>query len=150
MISVSPSSPRAGFSLLEILVVILIISILATVVGVNVAKEPGRARAAKAQATIASLGTALQLYRMDNGQLPTMEQGLDALCTPPDRPPAPQRYREGGYLDSPRVPSDPWAHPYVYLMPGPEGRPFDIISYGSDADAGGAGEAADVRHSELE
>ena len=150
MTATLPAARRAGFSLLEILVVILIITILATVVGVNVAKEPGRARTAKASATIASLGTALQLYRMDNGQLPTMEQGLDALCTRPSRPPVPARYRDGGYLDSPRMPADPWGHPYVYLAPGPEGRPFDIVSYGSNADAGGEGEAADIRHSELE
>lgn len=135
---------RDGFTLLEILVVVLIITILATIVGVNVAKEPGKARAAAAAAHIGTLRTALQLYRMDNGMYPTQEQRLEALCTKPDRSPVPQRYREEGYLESRKLPVDPWGNPYVYLVPGRQGSPFEVLSYGGDGEPGGDGEAADI------
>jgi len=110
---------RAGFTLLEVVVVILIITILATVVGINVAKEPDRAGVAKATAEISSFNTALKLYHMDNGIYPAMQQGLQALCRRPDIPPVPRHYRAHGYLDKPEVPLDPWGNEYVYLLPGP-------------------------------
>ncbi|MBN1557546.1 MAG: type II secretion system major pseudopilin GspG [Lentisphaerae bacterium] len=138
-----------GFTLLEILVVVLIITILATIVGVNVANRPEEARIAAARAQIASLKTALRLYHMDNGMLPAPRQGLDALCTPPESEPRPRAYREGGYLDSRRVPDDPWGRPYSYLVPGREGEPFEIISYGSDGEPGGEGAARDISSSDL-
>jgi len=140
---------RGGFTLLEILVVVLIISVLAAIVGVNVAQEPGRARVAAAEAQIGTFRTALQLYRMDNGRLPTLRQGLAALCRKPRTPPVPSAYREGGYLDTRNLPRDPWGHPYVYLVPGPDGAPFDIVSYGADGEPGGEGEAADIRSAEM-
>ena len=136
------------FTLLEILVVVLIITILATFVGVNLVKEPGRARTANATAQITTFRTALQLYRMDNGFYPTMRQGLDALCEKPGTPPIPAKFREGGYLESRNFPLDPWSNEYVYLVPGPDGEPYEIISYGSDGEPGGEGEDADIRSSE--
>ena len=139
-----PSAARRGFTLLEILVVVLIITILATIVGVNVAKEPGKARAAAARAQLQTLRTALQLYRMEQGGFPTQEQGLNALCQKPTLPPVPERYPEGGYLDSRLVPIDPWGHEYVYLLPGSGGEPYEIVSYGSDGEPEGVGEAADL------
>jgi len=138
-----------GFTLLEILVVVLIISILAAIVGINVAQEPGRARVAAAEAQIGTFRTALQLYRMDNGTLPTMRQGLQALCRKPGAPPIPGNYREGGYLDTRNLPEDPWGNAYVYLVPGPDGAPFEIVSYGADGEPGGTGEAADIRSSAM-
>lgn len=140
---------RSGFTLLEILVVVLIVTILATLVGINVAREPGRARAAKATAQIATFRTALQLYHMDNGIYPTMRQGLQALCERPAVPSIPRDYREGGYLESRNLPKDPWSNDYVYLVPGPDGQPYDIVSYGADGQPGGEGEDADIRGSEM-
>jgi general secretion pathway protein G len=142
---------RSGFTLLEILVVVLIITILATVVGINVAREPGRARVAAARAQIGTFKTALQLYRMDNGELPTQEQGLSALCELPARPPVPRNFRAEGYLDSRKLPADPWGREYVYLVPGPEGdgEAFVVLSYGADGEPGGTGENADILSSEL-
>jgi general secretion pathway protein G len=137
-------SRQAGFTLLEILVVVLIITILATLVGVNVAKEPGRARVTAAKTQIGAFRTALQLYRMDNGRLPTQAQGLAALCEHPASPPAPPNYREGGYLESRNLPRDPWGNAYVYLSPGMGGDPFEIVSYGADGEPGGEGEDADI------
>lgn len=144
------TSKRSGFTLLEILVAVTIIAILATIVGVKVANEPGRARTAKAKAYIASLGTALRMYRMDNSLYPTMQQGLDALCNKPTRKPIPKSYRQDGYLESSTIPLDPWQNEYVYIIPGPDRHPFDIISYGSDGEPGGEGEAADIHSAELE
>jgi general secretion pathway protein G len=135
---------KAGFTLLEILVVVLIITILATLVGVNVAREPGKARAAAARAQIETLRTALQIYRMEQGQVPTPEQGLKALCQKPETPPIPERYPEGGYLESVVAPKDPWGREYVYVVPGPGGLPYEIVSYGSDGQPGGKGDAADI------
>jgi general secretion pathway protein G len=134
----------AGFTLLEILVVVMIITILATIVGLNLAKEPGKARIAKAKATIGILKTGLQRYRMDNGRLPTQEQGLQALCTKPERPPVPEQYPDGGYLDNAQVPLDPWKREYVYLCPGPGNEAFLIVSYGADGEPGGKDEDADI------
>jgi general secretion pathway protein G len=135
---------RSGFTLLEILVVVLIITILATIVGVNVAREPGRARRAAAAAQVKAFETALHVYRMEQGAYPTQEQGLRALVEAPRVPPLPARYPESGYLDSRILPADPWGHEYVYLVPGPDGAAYEIVSYGADGEPGGDGEAQDV------
>lgn len=135
---------RAGFTLLEILVVVLIITILATLVGVNVVNKPGEAKVAVARTQLGTLRSALQLYRMQQGGYPTQEQGLEALCRPPTAPPLPQAYPEGGYLGSRQLPADPWGQPYVYLIPGPDGEPFEVLSYGRDGEPGGDGDATDL------
>jgi len=140
---------RAGFTLMEILVVVLIITILAAVVGVKVAHRPAEARMVAAEAQIRNLRTALQLYRMEQGRYPTQRQGLEALCKLPDTAPIPERYPEGGYLESPVLPKDPWGHDYVYLIPGPEGFPYLIVSYGANGEPGGEGEDADVSSAQL-
>ena len=145
---VSPNS-RSGFSLLEILVVVLIITVLATVVGVSVVKEPGRARVAAAKAQLVTFRTALQLYRMDNGRLPIQAQGLKALVERPTVAPVPRNHRPEGYLESRNLPSDPWDSPYLYLIPGSDGSPYEIVSYGSDGEPGGSGEAADISTASL-
>jgi len=139
---------RAGFTLIEILVVIVIITILASIVTVNVFRKPGEARVAAARMQMKQLQTALQVYRTEQGRLPTQEQGLRALVRRPTREPIPQRYPAGGYLDSPNVPNDPWGEPYVYLVPGRNGEPFELISYGSDREPGGEDEAADISTSD--
>ncbi|NQT93907.1 MAG: type II secretion system major pseudopilin GspG, partial [Lentisphaerae bacterium] len=126
-----------------------IITILATVVGVNVAKEPGRARQAAARASIAGLETALDLYRMHNGIYPTMHQGLGALVERPSTPPFPRNYREEGYLKKKSQLIDPWGTPYIYLVPGPDTAPYEIRSYGADAEPDGEEESADISSVEL-
>lgn len=138
-----------GFTLLEILVVVLIITILATVVGVNVAKHPGQARVTAARAQMVVLRNALGLYRMNHGAVPTPAQGLAALCEKPTASPVPENYPAEGYLESSKLPADPWGRPYAYMVPGPKGQPFEIICYGADGEPGGEGEAADIVLSEL-
>ena len=140
---------RAGFTLLEILVVVLIITILATIVGVKVAQHPGQARVAAARAQMVVFRNALGLYRMNHGSVPTAAQGLAALCAKPSAPPVPDNYPPEGYLEGGKVPLNPWGHPYAYLVPGPRGQPFEIVSYGADGEPGGEGENADILLSEL-
>ena len=135
---------NAGFTLIELLVVVAIITILATVVGVNVAKRPGQARAAAAHSQVANFRTAIQLYKMDSALIPSQGQGLAALCQKPTRQPVPTRYPADGYLESRNLPADPWGNEYVYMVPGPDGAAYEIVSYGADGEPGGEGEAADI------
>ena len=135
---------KSGFTLLEILVVVLIMTILAGIVAVKVIPRLGEANAAAAAAQIETFRTALKLYRLDNGQYPTQAQGMAALCARPSIPPIPRKYSQSGYLESREVPLDPWGNNYIYLIPGPEGAAFGIISYGADGEPGGDGEATDI------
>ncbi len=135
---------RDGFTLLELLVVVLIITILGAIVGVQLADEPHKARVAAAQAQIANFKLALNRYRMDNGWLPTQEQGLTALCERPAVDPVPKQYPESGYMESRTLPSDPWGVPYIYLVPGRDRQAFEVISYGADGEPGGEGKGADI------
>jgi len=138
---------QSGFTLLEILVVVLIITILATLVGINVIPELGKSKAAVAQAQIGTFRTALNMYRMNHGQYPTQSQGLMALVEVPVIPPIPDPYPETGYLETRRLPLDPWNHDYVYVVPGPDREAYEIISYGADGEPEGEGENADIRSS---
>jgi len=131
----------AGFSLLELMVVVVILSILALVIVPRVIDRPDQARVARAQSDIAAVSSAVNLYRLDNFRYPTTEQGLQALVTrPTSQPPAPN-WATNGYMD--RLPVDPWGQPYQYLAPGVHGD-FDIFSYGADAAPGGTGADADI------
>ncbi len=140
---------RSGFTLIEILIVIIIISILAGVVSVNVLRKPGEARVSAARLQIKQLQTAVQLYKTEQGRVPTQEQGLEALVGKPVTEPLPRQYPAEGYLESRKLPKDPWNNEYIYLVPGRAGELFEIISYGSDGEPGGEGEAADLSSSEL-
>jgi general secretion pathway protein G len=133
---------RPGFTLIEILVVIVVIAILATLVAPNVFQHVGAAKDATAKSQIEMLGAALDAYRLDNGRYPSTEQGLAALWEKPTIDPPPNW--RSPYLRKP-VPLDPWGHPYAYLSPGqvnPQG--YDLLSYGADGKAGGEGEDADL------
>jgi general secretion pathway protein G len=133
----------AGFTLIEILVVIVVIAILATLVAPNVFRHVGSARDATARSQIEMLGAALDGYRLDTGRYPTTEQGLAALWQTPTSDPRPANWR-GPYLRK-TVPLDPWQRPYVYRAPGTEsGTGFDLQSLGADGQAGGEGENADI------
>lgn len=135
------SGREAGFTLVELMVVIVIIGLLATVVVVNVLPSQDRAMIEKARADIALLEQAVEMYRLDLQTYPTTDQGLEALVSPPDDLARPERYRTGGYVR--RLPDDPWGRPYLYLQPG-EHSAFDIWSLGADGRPGGSGNDADI------
>lgn len=142
-------SRKSGFTLMEILISVVIISILVTIVGVSVIRRPGEAKVAAAKLQVKNIKHAVQMYRMDQGRVPTETQGLEALCVKPVRGPIPEKYPEEGYLDSRKVPIDPWGNAYIYLAPGRNKEPFEIISYGSDGEPGGEDEASDISSSDL-
>ncbi|WP_127105286.1 type II secretion system major pseudopilin GspG [Pararhodobacter zhoushanensis] len=131
----------AGLTLIELMVVVVILALLAVVIVPRVIDRPDQARAARAQADIAAITSALNLYRLDSGSYPTSDQGLAALVTRPTSAPVPANWSDGGYLE--RVPDDPWGREYLYLSPGVHG-PFDIVSYGADGRSGGSGADADL------
>lgn len=135
---------KTGFSLVELLVAVTIMLILAGTVGVRVWQWVPKARVARAENDIAALKSAVALYRADNFTVPTQRQGLEALVRKPTLPPIPKNWREGGYLDSAAIPVDPWGEPYLYLAPGTDGTPFEILTYGADGAPGGEGESADI------
>ena len=131
----------AGFSLLELMVVVVIMSILALVVMPRIIDRPDQARVARAQADISALSGALKLYKLDNFRYPTTEQGLAALVDAPSAEPLPGNYAQGGYID--RLPKDPWGNAYQYLSPGVHDE-FDIFTLGADGVSGGTGLDADI------
>jgi general secretion pathway protein G len=133
-----------GFTLLEILIVITILGILASLVAVKLMDRPGEARMLKAEMDIKTLETALKLYKLDNSCYPTTDQGLQALVEKPSTGKIPAKWRDGGYLEKSVVPKDPWGNDFLYLCPGVHNRDFDIWSYGADGEEGGDGENADV------
>ncbi len=132
-----------GFTLIEIMVVVVIIGLLATLVTLSVLPRAEQARRTKAVADIKTIMNALELYKLDNGDYPSQEQGLKALIEKPATGKIPKHWREGGYLNSNKVPVDPWGHSYVYVYPGHHGK-YDILSYGRDGEPGGEGEDADI------
>ena len=135
---------RAGFTLVEILVVVAIISLLAGVVLVNVAPGLGMGQQAAAKAQIKTFATALETYRLAHGRYPTTEQGLEALVQRPEREPVPANYPAEGYLSSRVLPQDPWKRAYLYLSPGRGGEGYEVFSLGADGEPGGSGGDADV------
>lgn len=139
--AVNPRRAARGFSLIEILVVVVIIGILAAVVVPRVMDRPGEAMQTKAKVDIQALVTSLNMYRLDNFAYPSTNQGLDALVSRPGGQPEARNWRSGGYID--RVPKDPWGRDYVYLSPGQRGD-FDLYTLGADGQPGGEGENADV------
>ena len=142
-------SAEAGFTLIELLVVLVIIGILAGYVGPKIMGHPEEAKRTKAAMQIQGIETALNLYKLDNGQYPSTEQGLQALVEPPSVGVLPRKWRSGGYLEKAKVPLDPWGNDFVYLSPGTHGD-FDLSSYGIDGEAGGEGDNADINSWEIE
>lgn len=130
-----------GFTLIEIMVVIVILATLAVLVVPKVMSRPDEARIVAAKQDIAAISQALKLYRLDNTRYPSTEQGLMALVQKPSLPPEPNNWKSDGYLE--RLPKDPWGAPYQYLQPGVHGE-IDIMSYGADSASGGEGNDADI------
>ena len=135
---------RAGFTLMEILIALSIVAVLTAVAGYALLPNLQDAKVKAAKVQLSVFKTSLEMYEADNGAPPTMRQGLDALVRAPDTAPVPSNYREGGYLDKLEVPADPWGRPYAYVVPGPEGKRFDVICYGADGQPGGEGANADL------
>lgn len=138
-----------GFTLIELMVVIVILGILAGLIVPRIMGRPEEARRMKARIQMESIETALKLYKLDNGKYPTTDQGLQALVEPTEVGDLARQWRDGGYLEKGKVPKDPWRNEYVYLSPGVNGD-FDLISYGADGQPGGEAENADVNSWELE
>ncbi|WHZ21058.1 MAG: General secretion pathway protein G [Nitrospira sp.] len=131
-----------GFSFIEVMIVVVILAILATLLIPRVMGRTEDAKRAATKAQIANIESALQLYKLDNGNMPSTEQGLKALVERPSSGPAAPNWKAGGYL--PKVPVDPWGNPYKYATPSAQGGEFEIISFGADGAQGGEGKNADI------
>jgi general secretion pathway protein G len=134
----------AGFTLIEILVVVFIIGLLATIVSVNVIGQTDNARITKAKADLKQIEQGLHLYKLDNAIYPTTEQGIAALVRKPSGGPQPRRYNPEGYIQ--KIPEDPWGNPYVYLS---DGQSFVLKCLGGDSEQGGEGKNADIDSRDL-
>jgi len=143
---VVPARTRhAGFTLIEIMAVVLIIGLLSTLVGVAIFNQVDKAKVTAAQTQIRQLENALETYRMDNSRYPSTEQGLEALVREPTGDPVPRNYQPGGYLRGGSVPLDPWSEPYQYRAPGDHNpHSFDLWSLGADNSPGGDGIDTDL------
>jgi len=138
---------QSGFTLIEIMVVVVIIGLLAAVVGPKVFQNVDKANIAKVKTDIRAIESALNLYRLDNFNYPSTDQGLDALVSQPGGAPEARNWQEGGYIQ--RVPEDPWGNPYQYLSPGEQGE-IDIYTFGKNGTSGGTGSDADLSNWDLD
>ena len=142
-------SNMQGFTLIEIMVVVVILGILAGLIVPRIMDRPEEARRTKAAIQIQSIEQALKLYKLDNGDYPTTEQGLQALIEAPSVGRLPKKWRKEGYLDKGRLPKDPWDNDFVYISPGLHSD-FDLMSYGPDGEPGGEGNDEDINNWEIE
>lgn len=140
-VSRAPRHAARGFTLIEIMVVVVIIGLLAAVIVPQVVDKVEEARVAKAKQDIQAIETALTMFRLDNSRYPSTDQGLRALVEQPSDP-AIRHWRPGGYVQ--RVSKDPWGNAYQYINPGTRSRNFDLFSLGADAQPGGEGQDADI------
>jgi general secretion pathway protein G len=138
---VNPVKSQKGFTLIEIMVVVIIIGVLTALIAPNIIGQSDQARVTAAKADIRTISQQLDLYKLDNYAYPSTQQGLQALVTKPGGSPEPKNWKKGGYL--PKVPTDPWGNSYVYISPGSHGD-YDLISLGADGRQGGEEYAADI------
>lgn len=136
-----PSRPQRGFTLIEVMIVVVILGVLAAIVVPRIMDRPDQARQVRARQDLRLVQSALDLYKLDNFRYPSTDQGLEALVTKPTLAPLPAHWKSGGYLD--RLPVDPWGRTYQYLAPGRHGE-FDLWSLGADGQPGGEGVDADL------
>lgn len=140
---------NCGFTLIELMVVVVILGILASLIVPRLMGRTDEARVIKAKVDISAIETALKLYRLHNGNYPSTEQGLRALIEEPTTEPLPRKWDKNGYLEKKSIPKDPWDREYIYLSPGVHDE-YDIISYGADGAPEGEGNDADIKSWELE
>lgn len=133
-----------GFTIIEILVVIVILGILGTMLVPKFIDKPDEARVTKTHMDIKAIESALKIYKLENGIYPTTDQGLEALIKKPDTQPVPKNYKKGGYMDSGSL-KDAWDNDYIYRSPGDDDRDYEIISYGADGEEGGEDFNADIK-----
>ena len=132
---------QRGFTLIEIMVVMVILGLLVAIVAPNIMGRSDQAKVTIAETQLKNIQSALDLYRLDNSHYPSTQQGLEALVSRPSGSPEPKNWNQDGYLKS--VPEDPWGNQFQYVSPGTEG-PYDLYSYGADGQEGGDGDAADI------
>ncbi len=137
----SQSLISRGFTLIEVMIVVVILGILAVTIVPAIMDRPNDARIAAAKSDVAVIVQQLKLYKLDNGFYPSTDQGLQALVTKPTANPSPNNWKQGGYLS--KLPVDPWKRPYQYLSPGLKGE-IDVFSLGDDGQPGGEGKNADI------
>lgn len=131
---------QSGFTLIEVMVVVAILGILATIVMTNVVGKDEQARVTAAKTGLAQISNALEMYKLDNHKYPTTDEGLEALV---QKAASAKTFPQGGYIKG-GLPKDPWGNPFQYIVPGSNGRPYDVYSWGSDGAEGGEGDNADI------
>ncbi len=140
---------QRGFTLIEIMVVIVILAILAAIIAPRLIGRVDESRVTEGKVQIRNFETALKMYKLDNGIYPTTSQGLIALVEKPKKNPVPRKWHKGGYLEKKSIPSDPWGNPFLYLSPGLHGD-YDLLSYGADGVKGGADFDVDINNWEID
>lgn len=135
---------QRGFTLIEVLVVVVIMGMLIGLIGPNIIGQVDKARVTTARANMATLAQALDMYKLDNHFYPSTDQGLEALVQKPQASPVPKNWNSQGYLKDTRLPLDPWDGEYIYISPGEESRPYELLSLGADQRVGGEEYAADI------
>ena len=143
------NNSMSGFSLLELMIVIVILALLATALVPRIMDKPDQARVTTTIMNMGQISNALKMYKLDNGMYPNTDQGLMALIKRPDSDPQPRNYPTGGYLEGSESPKDSWGNEFIYRSPGDMDRDFEIISLGADGEEGGEGYAADINNWEI-
>ena len=141
-----PITREAGFTLIELMIVIVILGLLAAIVMPRIVGETDKARYGTARAQMRVLEDALKRYKLDHGVYPSTEQGLEALVMQPATGDIPENWPQGGYLDRQEIPFDPWGNPYIYISPGANSPDFDLVSLAADGLEGGEGFDADIEN----